>query len=503
MLTIENLATQDGRKLVVQHIESKDNLGRKGESFKQSEIYKDRIGNFVLDELRSQFSEQTVTEMPLVKSVNIAKRCVNNQAIIYSDAPERTWLNVTEDQSEILWDVYHDMNLNKKLSVANKYYKLHKQVLLQIIPKDNKLIARVLHPHQWDAILSPSDPEQAEAIIVSAYDKTENFQENLQRPPTGRESIAQQNTRNYQENLDMMEQERQKNKTYVVWTKTDNFIMNGAGEILGEALPNPIGTLPFVEISEQKDYEYWVRQASAYTDFTIEFNAAMTETRQTVKMQSFAVAIVKAPKEMSFKNIQIGPNYILHLPQDETNGVKTEFEFASPSANIDGSIKFLEVMLSGFLSANGIDPKTVSMSGESATFTSGLDRLLSLIDKMQASKEDFDLFQYAETKIFELVKVWLNVLNGTDTIDRKYYVSIPEDAEVAIKFHEPTMVQTEQDKIELWSRKIELGLASEVHALMELENLSREQAEEKLREIRQDSMIGNDEEEDETEVQPK
>ena len=301
----------------------------------------------------------------------------------------------------------------------------------------------------------------------------------------------------------MMEQERQRKKTYVVWTKEVNFIMNGAGEVLGEVLPNPIGALPFVEISEQKDYEYWVRQASAYTDFTIEFNAAMTETRQTVKMQSFAVAIVKAPKEMSFKNIQIGPNYILHLPQDEVNGVKTEFEFASPSANIDGSIKFLEVMLSGFLSANGIDPKTVSMSGESATFTSGLDRLLSLIDKMQASKDDFDLFQYAETQIFELVKKWLNVLNGSQSIDSKYQTSVPEDAEVSVKFYEPAMVQTESDKIDLWAKKIEMGLASEVHALMEMENLSREQAEEKLREIRQDSMIGNDnEEENEAQVQP-
>lgn len=502
MLNLELLNTLEGRKAVIQHIESKDNLGRKAESFKQSEIYKDRLKDFVLNELRSQFTEQTVSEMPLVKSVNIAKRCVNNQAIIYQEAPERTFLNVTEQQAEILWDVYHDMNLNKKLGMANKFYKLHKQTLVQIIPKDGKLIARVLHPHQWDAIYSESDPEQAVGIIVSAYDKTENFQENLKRPATGRESIADQNTRNYTQNLDMMEQERQKHKTYVVWTKEINFIMNGAGEVIGESLPNPIGELPFVEISEQKDFEYWVRQASAYTDFTIEFNAAMTETRQTVKMQSFAVAIVKAPKEMNFKNIQIGPNYILHLPQDEVNGVKTEFEFASPSANIDGSIKFLEVMLSGFLSANGIDPKTVSMSGESATFTSGLDRLLSLIDKMQASKDDFDLFQYAETNIFELIKKWLNVLNGTQSILPEYQVSVPEDAEVTVKFHEPSMVQTETDKIDLWGKKIEMGLASEVHALMELENLSREQAEEKLREIRQDSMIGNDEEEDEAEIQP-
>jgi hypothetical protein len=503
MLTLEMLATQEGRKKVIQFTESKDNIGRKAESYRQTEVYYDRLKNFVVEELRQQFSEQTISEMPLVKSVNIAKRCVNNQAMIYSNAPERTWSDLSDVDEETMWKIYHDMGANKKLDFANKMFKLHKQVLLQVIPKNGKLIMRVLHPHQWDVITSEDDPERAVAYIISAYDKTENFQDNQVRPGTGRESITGQYTRNYIENADMRERENQEKKTYVVWTEQDNFMMNGRGEILGEVLPNPIGFLPFVEVSEQKDFEYWVRQANAYTDFTIEFNAAMTETRQTVKMQSFAVAIVKAPKEMRFNNLQIGPNYILHLPNDEVNGIKTEFEFASPSANIEGSIRFLEVMLSGFLSSNGIDPKTVTMNGESSQFTSGLDRLLSLIDKMQASKSDYDLFSKAESDLYDLVKRWMSVLRGSQSLDPEYSVQIPDDSELTILYHHPEMVQSESDKLDTWSKKIEMGLASPIHAIMQLEGLSRDQALEKYKEIQADQEMSFEEEaENEAQVQP-
>jgi hypothetical protein len=490
-------ATIEGRKKAIEFIESKDNLGRKNESFKQLEVYYDRLKQFIIDELRQQFSEQTVSEMPLVKSVNIAKRCVNNQAVIYSNAPERSWSELSDEDQETMWKIYHDMAANKKLDFANKMFKLHKQLLLQVIPKDGKLIMRVLHPHQWDAIISESDPEKAIGYIVSAYDKTNNFQDNLVNPATGRNSLSSQNARNYQANLSMVEQERQKNKTYVVWTEQDNYMMNGAGEIIGEVLPNPIGHLPFIEVSEPKDFEYWVRQASSYTDFTVEFNAAMTETRQTVKMQSFAVAIVKAPKEMRFNNLQIGPNYILHLPNDEVNGIKTEFEFASPSANIDGSIRFLEVMLSGFLSSNGIDPKTVTMNGDSTQFNSGLDRLLSLIDKMQASKSDYDLFLKVETELYELIKKWMQVLRGTTSLDQKYSVQISEDSEVSVVYHQPEMVQSESDKLDTWAKKIEMGLASPIDAIMQIEGVSREDAVIKYQQIQQDQRVN------ETQTQPE
>lgn len=489
-MNLDQLKTQGGRKQIIEEIESKDNLGRKNESFKQNEIYRDRIKQFLLNELREQFSEDTIKEMPLVKSVNIAKRCVNSLAVIYNEAPDRKFKGLSSDQEQVMWNIYHDMKANKKLGMANKFFKLHNQCLIQIVPQNGKLIMRVLHPHQWDAIQNQTDPEQADAIIVSAYDKSDNFIENDQAAATGVTSFADTNTNNRNANLYLQEQKVQGNKLYVVWTKEENFIMNSKGEVIGDVVKNPIGALPFVEVSDEKDFEYWVRSASAFTDFTVEFCAALTETRQTVKMQSFAVAIVKAPKEMKFNNFQIGPNYLLHLPYDKNAGIESDFQFASPSADIDGSIRFLEVLLSGFLSSNGINPKEVSMNGESQSYNSGLDRLLALIDKMEASKEDYDVFQWVETQVYELIKKWLFVLNGTATLSSKYYVSIPADSEVIVDFEEPEMVKTEQDKLDIWEKKINLELASKVDAIADLYDLTPDEAKLKYIEIQQEGLSG-------------
>ena len=147
-----NLETVDGRKSLINFIESKENGGRKAETYQQSEVYNDRIKPYVIGELRKQFSEASVQEMPIVSSMNVCKRVVNQQATIYNEAPIREWIGLEERQEEVAWEVYHQMRINKKLSIANKYFKLHKQCLLQIVPQNGKLIMRVFHPYQWDYI---------------------------------------------------------------------------------------------------------------------------------------------------------------------------------------------------------------------------------------------------------------------------------------------------------------------------------------------------------------
>lgn len=63
------------------------------------------------------------------------------------------------------------------------------------------------------------------------------------------------------------------------------------------------------------------------------------------------------------------------------------------------------------------------------------------------------------------------------------------------------MVQSESDKLDTWSKKIDMGLASPIHAIMEIEGLSREDAELKYQEIQSDQGFTPKAEENETEVQ--
>jgi hypothetical protein len=478
----------------INRIESNENKGRKAESYKQAEIYNDRIKQYVVADMRGQSNEETIREMPLVSSINIAKRVVNKLASIYKEAPDRQWKDLTPEQNETLWNIYHDMGVNKKLCTANKFYKLHKQCLLWVIPKNGKLTMRVLRPHQWDVIEDHFDPEKAIAYIISSYDDYNELQESANQvgPATGVQTIAAQSTENYKEHLAIKEQEKQARKRYLVWTKEENYIVNGIGQLVGESQPNPLrqfDMMPFVEIADEREFEYWVRQSNIYTDFTAEFCVRFSEVSQVVKMQGFSQAVVKGPKDMLMQNFQIGPNYVLKLPVEKDAGIETDFQFVSPNADIAGSIQYLETLLSAFLSCQGIDPTTITLKAQSNNFNSGLERMLAMIESMSASREDYDVFQKVESDLWDLVRAWSIALSNTSTLDQKYKLgAVSMDSEIYVEYEKPELLKSEAEELDIIEREIDLGISSPIRAIMHREEVDLDTAKELYFEYQEETM---------------
>lgn len=486
-----DLSTRNGRRKLIDHIESQDNLGRKASSYRASEILNDRLKPYVIEELREQFDENSIKEIPVVSSINIAKRIVNALACIYREAPVRGFPELTEDQVEQVKTLYSDMELNKKLNLANKCFKNHDQCLVQIVPKNGRLYPRILKPHQWDIIPSMTDPDEAAGYIISAYDNYSELIEAADEPgtATGQMTAYEANSRNYKSQK-AVEQTTKKKRLYLVWTMEENYFMNHDGDFVGEVMPNPLrdfGMMPFVEIHGEKEFEYWVRAQNTYADFTIDFCVNLSSVSQVVRMQGFAQAILKGHPEMMPESLMMGPTKCLKLPVDPQAGVDTDFEFAQPGSDIAGSIQFLEVLLAAFLSSNGIDPKTVSLKGESQQFNSGLERMLAMIEKVSASREDYDTFEKVEYKIWKLIKAWLLVLNNTDTLDEKYQIgSFDFDTPMTIEFAAPEMVKSDMEELDIIQREIDLGISSPVRAIMQREQVTREVALEIYEEYQQD-----------------
>lgn len=488
-----NLSTPGGRKAVIDKIESNANLGRKAASYKASEIFNNRIKPYVIEELRNQFNESSVREIPVISSVNIARRVVNQLACVYKDAPVRDFTELSEEQTDVVNLVYRDMMANKKLNLANKVFKNHDQGLIQIVPKDGKLIMRILAPHHFD-VITGDDPEVAEAYIISAYDNYSELLEDSKQPQTATayQSMHSQNNENYKNQRAIDAQDRE-NRRYLIWTVEESIVCDGNGNLVGGATPNPLrefGIMPFVEFSAEKEFEYWVRSQNNFASFTVDFAAQMSSVAQIVKLQGFAQAILRGPAELLPENIQVGPNHILKLPIDPNAGIDTDFQFATPGSDISGSLRYLETLLTTFLSSNGIDPKTISMSGEGQKYNSGLERLLAMIEKVSASREDYDTFERVEESVWHLVRSWLNVLSNSETLLPKYRTSqISLESEVKVEFSAPEMVKSDMEELDVISREIELGISSPVQAIMQRENLNQGQAEERYRQY-QNEIIG-------------
>lgn len=479
-----DLLKLEDRVELIKSIESNEAKARRFESLRQTEVFNDRLYEHVYERLLRRSAKSTVLEMPIVSSMNLSRRVVKQEASIYKNPPQREWTELSDDQYSVVRKIYSELAIDSKMLMSNESFKLQNQNHVMLVPVDGKLKLRVLRNHHIDSIDS-EDPETPMGYVISQIDKNEVRRFEQARRSGGRyDTYTRQISDQIDQKIGDADDFKKRSKRYVVWTNEYNFIMDGYGEIVsGEDIINPIGMVPIIDISIEKDYEYWVRQGDSLTEFTIEYNALLSDISQVVRMQGYAQAYLISKEDLIPENVQIGPNFLLKLPVEEGSTVRPEFGFANAGADLGGSIQFAETQLATFLTSRGLDPTTVSGSGQVSKHSSGIERLLSLIEKFEASRSDFDTYSRAEKQIWKLVKAWHNVSIGTDLLDREYQTTlIPEQSEIHVKFAGPEMIKSEAEKIDSWQRRIEAGEATVVDMMMDLRGVDKESALELLKE---------------------
>lgn len=484
-------------KEIIQEIESDENKRRKAEHTKRHDVYNDHQRPHVLTQLLNEFSHKTVSEMRTCTSINLSRRMVDESASIYKRPPQRdielesqAGAETEADQAlkDAILGLYEDFRVNVALKRANQKYKLHDQCCIQVLPKDGKIVLRVLAPHQYDVVPNPENPEEALAYIISTFDRSllDNITSqahDIQGTQMGSKNevassgtdkvIADQN--DYQAST----------KRYIMWTAEEILVVTGHGEILSRD-PNPIKALPFIDVAQDKDFEYWIRRGSGIVEFAIDYSTVLSDTVNTNRLQSYAQAVITA--ESVPDSVTVGPNNILFLKLDPKRPeMKPSFEFVSPQPDMKSSLDLLDRLLNYFMTSRGIDPKSVSGDGKTATYASGLERLLAMIDRFEASQDDVDLFMCVEHELFELIRAWYQVIRGTELLDPEYdFGEWPEDAEMCVKFAQPQMIRTEADKEASVVYRLENGLMSRVEAIEELRGVSKDEAQKVADEIDRD-----------------
>ena len=494
-----DLRKQDDRLDVIADIKNPENLDRKDESFKATEVFNGRIRQFVYSHLRTQFSAQTCKEAPIISGINLARRITKEKSSIYSEPPVRHISGVEEDQEAVIQSIYKDAGIDHLMSKANEFYSLQNQCMLQVYPAEGKLKMRVLKLHHFDVLPNPSNPENFIGVVINSYDKSNKRKEYKSDSPMGNFGIHRPHFRDQSDGIDQSiadDDDQLKNERYEVWTKEHynsdgqlipalNYIMDGKGTILSDDPLSPVKDLPFIDICSTKDFQFYSSEHNATVDFSIEYNSLMTEIALSSRMQSWSQAILRGPKDCLPNSIEVGPNKILLLPSDE-DGATVDFSFATPGNGASNYIEYAETLLAQFLSTHGIDPQIIS-SESGQKYNSGIERLLAMIEKFESSKSDYQLFERVEHQLFGVIGMWLEALKDTGELDDKYKMaSLPIDTSFSVAFNKPEGAQTLSDKVSMQERLIEMGLSSRVTATMEIHNMPREEAEEYLVKVDED-----------------
>jgi hypothetical protein len=421
---------------------------------------------------------------------------------VYKNAPTRVFENVSEQVILQLQELYKYCEINKKLKRANKFFKTDDQCAIMVVPKNGKLQIKPLFRHSYDVIPMPFDPDIAYAYVLSEYDKDENYNL-LNNTSDVADRRSQLGTRNYKDtgsNLPIADQNDYKilRGKYVFWTDKYHFKLNDEGlfwdaekqswvdSIEEEKILNPIyketgiPTLPFIDVSIEKDSEFFVRTGSPLTEFNIDFGVNLCDSVQINRLQGYAQAIVKSVNKPNFE--QIGPNVVLHLPLDPNRPeLAPDFQFVNPSPNLDASINLLTSLLLMFLSSRGIDPKTVTVNESGGSgYSSALERFLAMLEKFEATQDDFDVFYGVESELFHLIKLWMKTLSGVSVEDGGLYpefqINIPDDAKVEINFFTPMMVETQEQKENRLYRQYEMGVITQKELIMEIRGVDEAKA---------------------------
>lgn len=468
------------RKELIGEILGSENESRKSESLIRHEIYKGRLYNYLLKKMEIEIGAASAKKTRKISSINLTERVIKEESKLYMEAPERLVQAGQDKHKEHVNNIYEWSRANIAFKKANRVFKLHDQACIKIVPKKGVIDFRALSPHHYDVVPSETDPEEAEAYIISNFDKSRIISGDGKN-----QKIADQ------------DDARLKAYRFYWWTKNYNFVTDGHGsyvDSLGKEtskledrdLKNQAGVLPFVDVAADKDFEFFIRTESMVTQFALDLAMSLSDTAEVIRYQGFATGVL-ASKEAP-QNLDVGPRQILWLkidPNDES-GAQPNFQFVSPSPDIAASLDFNSGLMSMFLTSRGHSPKLINTKGEKESFTSGLDRFLATLEMYEASQDDIDLFTDAEGEAYEIVKAWNNAYyNVTKNGFRKEIagVKLPQESYMKVNYIRPELEMSEKERLEVLEKRKSLGLITRVEMIMADRGMTEEEAQEYLNTI--------------------
>jgi hypothetical protein len=502
----QNLLNQSYRKKIIEEIKADENVQRKIVSYKKQNMQNDNFYQYVKEYMESKLDPETVKELHIFANVNLQKRVSKSESSIYKREPSRSFY-INEKEIEDFDSIYDEMNVDTCLRRANEAFKYQEQCAIQVYPENQCLKTRVLLPHHYDVIPFENNPEEAFAYIISNFDNTSRDRIRKDNNDTGF-SQGDKYRNNQNEDIADADDSKLKDERYYIWSREHNFVMNGKGEILDkitmEELPEEINDndpnivsplaefncLPFIDVARAKDFEFWVRSGDSLYDATVMLNVIITSEFQVVNMQGHAQAYYKGDAEHMPESIRTGVDKMIFIPVNPNNEVNSEFGFANPGSDLAGIREFRESFLSSFLSSRGLDSSIVSGKASMQTASSGIERMLQMIEKFEASQEDFSLFKDVEKQLCCITSCWVASLRGERVdgeliLNDKYQLPIsdPRDIDCNIEFSKPELIKTDMEKLTVLEKEIEIGVSSKVHYLMENKGMTEEQAIEYVKKV--------------------
>lgn len=443
---------------IIEEITSGKNINRKRQEYISFEIESGLLNKYVAAKIKEMYPESFANYT--IAEYSLAHKVLNKKAKAYKEPPVRK-LDSDNESSE-----YNDFlkanRFNDCMKEVDRHYNLHRYcgVYIEKDEENDSACFYPLRPYEFDIV--KNDKGEVDCLILS-YPSASITSGEANKVIAG--ELADDNGGEVE---------------YVLWTAENHLVVTVASdkagkhksftvkEIEGNASNiNPWGIIPFAYLPFDFNEDY--PNANPLANMTKEFNALLSVYLTSANMQ-VGQLVISGPATALPSKVASGMMTSMTLPQSGNQDDKpTTADYISPSPDLAGHKEAIMTYMAMILDEQGISSS--QKLGETETFSSGLDRMLSEASIQSIIEDNQDFYVRFEQHIFEIISAMF---------DNKYKSQF-----LQIVFKKPKMLSSDTDKLANIEKLLQLGLIEEWQKFIEVDpNMTEDQAKEKLARIK-------------------
>lgn len=449
-------------KEILDAIYDRSNLDRISADHDRYNIYNGKLREVIKAAISREFQlPETVRDLHnRIIPINITQKIINKLAGVYRTSPVRKPSDLNDKDQIRIEILQEELELNRKMKSANRYFKLFKHALLEpYVTDDGSPDLRILPSHTYTP-LSDSEVDPAKPTM---------FVKHLQ-----------------------FGQDRAKDR-HLVWTDEFQFLMNGKGEMIADPSNpdgiNPYGEMPFVFIKESDDLLLPIMDDDLVS-MQIAICLLLTDLAFATKFQSWGLIVLIGADG---QNITFNPNSVLSLPKN-ADGTDPSIDVLQPKVDTQSLLDQVEMLLSMLLTTKSLSVGAVAGSLNANNAASGVAKILDQSESTEDRQDQVAYFACAERELFELMSekmlpYWIK--NGF--LDPSYSeLLFSPDFSLSIQFPDMKPMTSEKDKVDTEKAKLDNSLTSQRRALKSLNpDMSEEEIDQLIVEIQREKTIAN------------
>jgi hypothetical protein len=430
----------------------------------QWRILRGDLKHFVLAELQRLYPKTYKSFS--VGDINLARKITDKRSKAYKESPLRVLSSPVEAES------YADLNTEvgslwqwRTFDQYKNYFK-YAALWFSFYEEDGKQkpMLRALRPSQFSRVVD----EKGKTAAFVVYFGSSFESSNLVRGD-GQRSLLQD------------EPEDKGYERIGIWTASQHAVVTvkrSNADFTREAISgNELGVNDLGAIPAVFDQEGDAQDRPAYNslpDQTVLLNVIYSIILSGMSVQAFGQLVIKYPQSQTMPDVQQNGIFtFLKLPQVGEGEPETTADYISPSPQIEASLNVFQTYASAVLSEHGVNGG--EFTGDTKSFTSGLDRLLSQMDTTEIVEDNQQSYAEKEKELFEIIKAF-----GSKSGEVSFTSELTN-----VVYKKPKPMQSEKELLEIIKMKLDNGLIEKWEALVTLDpNMSEDDAKAKIEAIK-------------------